>query len=542
VASTLFKQKRGGMGVNGGQAEGSKSRFVNFRGRAFRPGQEEAIERALASDRKAVVVTAPTGSGKSLIGMAAGAAYSKSCYLCSSRQLQRQVVGDFPEALPMMGRNNFPCVQDYHRTADLCIHTPSTPCGLKFRCPYEVHKRRVAGHPLQILNYSYFLTEANYVGKFSEYPLMVSDEADALEGLLTGFIELRLSRNRLETLGIRPPRRKTAEAKDGLAAWREWADDVGKSRIAGRIRRLEEQIGTLRPEEELSEEEMALVREYKALDALRNKLEAFVTHMDESWIFQEHGSNENVEAWTFQPTWLTPELSEQYFFRHAQRHLLMSATFPPKAVLSQMLGLPTGDIEYVEIPSTFPAANRPVVINPVADMGYKTFNSSLPGLLKTIEKILKKHRREKGIIHTVSWKLNEAVMRIGNPRLVSHNSHDKDEQLGRFIKSPDGVFVSPSSTRGVDLPDDKCRFVIIAKAPFQSLADKLVSSRVYGSGLGAYWYRAICAQDIVQASGRGVRHQDDYCVTYLLDKQIEKLVVDNQNLFPGYWKEALDYI
>jgi len=220
----------------------------------------------------------------------------------------------------------------------------------------------------------------------------------------------------------------------------------------------------------------------------------------------------------------------------------MSATFPPKAVLSQMLGLPTGDIEYIEIPSTFPAANRPVVINPVADMGYKTFNNSLPRLLKTIEKILKKHSHEKGIIHTVSWKLNEAVMGMGNPRLVSHNSHDKDEQLGRFIKSPDGVFVSPSSTRGVDLPDDKCRFVIIAKAPFQSLADKLVASRVYGSGLGAFWYRAICAQDIVQASGRGVRHQDDYCVTYLLDKQIEKLVVDNQNLFPGYWKEALDYI
>ena len=73
---------------------------------------------------------------------------------------------------------------------------------------------------------------------------------------------------------------------------------------------MEEQICNLRPEEELNEAEMALVREYKALDALRNKLEAFVTHMDESWIFQEHGSNGNVEAWTFQPTWLTPELSE----------------------------------------------------------------------------------------------------------------------------------------------------------------------------------------------------------------------------------------
>jgi Rad3-related DNA helicase len=45
----------------------------------------------------------------------------------------------------------------------------------------------------------------------------------------------------------------------------------------------------------------------------------------------------------------------------------------------------------------------------------------------------------------------------------------------------------------------------------------------------------------VQASGRGVRHKDDWCVTYLLDKQIERLVVDNQALFPRYWMEAVDY-
>jgi Rad3-related DNA helicase len=154
---------------------------------------------------------------------------------------------------------------------------------------------------------------------------------------------------------------------------------------------------------------------------------------------------------------------------------------------------------------------------------------------------LRKHLHEKGVIHTVSWKLNEAIMSMRNPRMISHNGSGKDRELEAFAGSNNAVFVSPSSTRGLDLPDDKCRFVIIAKAPFQSLADKLVSSRVYGSGLGAFWYRAICAQDIVQASGRGVRHKEDWCVTYLLDRQIERLVVDNQNLFPKYWKEALDY-
>jgi Rad3-related DNA helicase len=95
----------------------------------------------------------------------------------------------------------------------------------------------------------------------------------------------------------------------------------------------------------------------------------------------------------------------------------------------------------------------------------------------------------------------------------------------------------------VDLPDDQCRFIIVAKAPFQSLGDKLVKSRVYSSGgFGQFWYRADCAQGIVQASGRGVRHKDDYCATYILDKQAERLIVDNQGLFPRYWMEAVDIL
>lgn len=519
-----------------------KDGFANFKGKQFRDGQEEAITRILDSDRKVVVVCAPTGSGKSLIGMVAGAHHKKACYLCSSKQLQRQLVHDFPEAMAMMGRGNFPCNQDpTHRTAEMCIHTSSTPCSMKFECHYERHKREVLIHPLQILNYHYFLTEANYVGRFSDYPIIVCDEGDVLEGLLTGFIELRLSKSRLDALRLDPPRYRTSTAKAGLSSWREWARDEGKHKVKRRIDEIKQRISHLRPSDRFTDYETKLVGELHSLENLVAKLAIFTEHLSGTWIFQEQYREGNVDAWSFQPTWLSPELSRQYLFQHGQRFVFMSATFPPKAVLAEMMGLSTGDIEYLEIPSAFPVDNRPVLLNPVADMSYRTFRDGLPTLLGEIERILDKHPHEKGIIHTVSWRLNDAVMRMGNPRLISHNGTAKDQELKRFMDSTNGVFVSPSSSRGVDLPDELCRFVIIAKAPFQSLGDKLVSSRVHGSGMGGFWYRAICAQDIVQASGRGVRHAGDHCVTYLLDKQIEKLVVDNQNLFPRYWMEAVDY-
>jgi len=177
-----------------------KDGFSNFKGKEFRPGQDEAIRLILDSPKKVVVICAPTGSGKSLIGMMVGAAHEKACYLCSSKQLQRQLMDDFPEARAMMGRSNFACNQDpQNRNADLCVHTTATPCNLKGDCDYEVHKRAALSHPLQILNYHYFLTEGNYVGNFAGYPMIIGDEADVLEGLLTSFVELRLSKARLDS-------------------------------------------------------------------------------------------------------------------------------------------------------------------------------------------------------------------------------------------------------------------------------------------------------------------------------------------------------
>ena len=264
--------------------------------------------------------------------------------------------------------------------------------------------------------------------------------------------------------------------------------------------------------------------------------------MDESWIFQET-AGKRANGWKFQPTWLTPELSNEFFFRHGERFVLMSATLLPKPILAQTLGLSSNEVEVIELPSTFPVDNRPVLLDPVADMSYRTFSIEMPSMLAEIKRLIKKHCGVKGVIHTVSYRLNQAIMSLKNKRFITHNSHDKDAALKRFADSKDGILVSPSSTRGVDLPDDECRFIIIAKAPFQSLGDKLVKSRVYGAGgLGAFWYRAMCAQDIVQASGRGVRHKNDHCTTYVLDKQACRLIVDNQSLFPRYWMDAVDYL
>ena len=522
-----------------------KNRFSRFNDKSFRMGQREAIEAILESDKRVTVICAPTGSGKSLIGMIAGAAFKRFCYLCSAIQLQQQLVQDFPEARCMYGRANFACkLEPNTRTAEMCIHCSQTPCTLKAECLYEIQKRSVMDHPYQILNYKYFLNEANYVGKFSGYPVIICDEADTLEGLLTSFVELRLSRKLLGRLRIKLPEYKTTQAKSGLESWQAWADKEASVKIDHRIRRLQTIIKDIQPEMMSGEEVTNAVRELTNMNRLKKRINDFRHHVDKSWVFQEaKGKTAGGDAWVFQPTWVTPDMAQEKLFRHGERFVLMSATMLPIPILAKTLGLPVEEIEMIELPSTFPSENRPIYLDPVADMSRKTFNDQLPLLLNEINRLVDKHRGEKGVIHTVSYKFSEAVMKTGNDRFITHNSHDKGSALKRFNRSRDGILISPSSTRGIDFPDDLCRFIIIAKAPFQNLGDKLVSSRLHEpGGMGKYWYRAMCAQDTVQASGRGSRHKNDYCVTYLLDKQLENLVANNPALFPRYWLEAVGYL
>ena len=527
----------------------AKSQYSHFRDSAFRPYQEEAIRFILESDKKLVVLCAPCGLGKSLAAMIAGQiiaqqANDRFLYLVSSRQLQQQLQHDFPEAEIMWGRGRFPCDIDRNRTAAECTHTKLTPCKQKHRCAYEVQKRKVLNHSRQILNYAYFLFESNYVGKFTHkpYPVIIVDEADLLEGLLMSFIQLQLSSRDLDALNLNPPQYRTAVARNGIASWQAWVQNEARVKLDAELDSMELIIQNF--PRQLADNQVRLLRKYNHFKSIAGKLDIFSEHMSDTWLFDEKTHNDKVQSWTFQPTWLTPELANQYFFRYAEKFVLLSATFPPKAILAETLGLHVGDIDYLELPSSFPIVNRPIVLNPVANMTYKTIKTETPKLLAAIKEIVNRHPDEKGIIHCVNWRLENKIMELNGScrgRLLSHHEQDKQQVLRRFTESPDPlVFVSPSSTRGLDLPDDLARWIIIAKAPFQSLNNKQVSARVYGSQLGRFWLRSICAQDVLQAAGRALRPKDDYAITYLLDSQIFKLVTDSPGLFPQYFKDAIE--
>ena len=93
--------------------------------------------------------------------------------------------------------------------------------------------------------------------------------------------------------------------------------------------------------------------------------------------------------------------------------------------------------------------------------------------------------------------------------------------------------------RGVDLPEEECRVVVICKMPYPDLGDTQISRRVHASKDGDNWYAHKTISTIVQMAGRGVRSDKDFAVTYILDEQFRRVYDDHRVLFPAWFKEAV---
>lgn len=173
-------------------------------------------------------------------------------------------------------------------------------------------------------------------------------------------------------------------------------------------------------------------------------------------------------------------------------------------------------------------------------MSKNRIKKTAPKTIPILKEILEKHKDEKGLIHTNSYKCQHFINNnLINSRLISHNSDNRERILNYFEKDENPlVLVSPSMSEGVDLPYDKCRFQVIYKIPFPYLGDKQINMR---RKTDQKWYAYKTVMTLMQAYGRGMRAEDDYCYTYILDSDINMVLKSPiyRSLVPDFFKEAL---
>jgi Rad3-related DNA helicase len=567
---------------------------------AFRQGQVKALLTILNTTKRFIMLDAPPGSGKSLVAAALQRLSKQQVvYTATTKSLQDQFMNDFHKlddgeilSLALKGRSEYPtrlyphrfpyisaelCTQDKHTECPWChenelmtvrclmghdVRVPKSmidqsqwtmlcvvcrfgkksveelPIWLQHRCPsciecgYVQAKLAVEDAPIPVLNTSSFLYGVNYGGLWAgrKLPWLVVDEADTLEDAITDFTAMSIGKRWAEKLGIKPPKYAWDESDsvgphDTAKTWMSWILSEANPAISKELLKYNpysKDADTIRTIKELSNMKTHL-------DRIFNQLAT------EPWVFEP-------ETWTFKPV-MAAKHTEKALWDHADKIILMSGTILSWRQMADDLGIETSDVEYIEIPSSYPAARRKVFYNPTISVSMKNRDEALPALTRSVDTYLQRYASLSTIVHTANYTTADYIATNSlhrNRILTYHSARERNGAIAEFRASPAKVIVAPSLTRGVDFPDDATRLIIVCKVAYLNIKDRRVKYRLYGTGkAGKIWYAMQAIRSIVQCTMRGMRHDNDWCISVILDERFGNLLQEYRHMFPKWWLDAL---
>src|SRR5271157_1066902 len=523
----------------------------------IRQKQEKALDfiyRMVARGVKDIIVAAPTGTGKSVVCAAAAfcaaqqpfplAGERGAYYLVCQKLLQDQLENDIARypallqnAVSLKSASEYECGH-YGNCGTGMLHKPVCAAVPTGGCAYRRQVKRFIASSLGITNYPYFFTEHLYVGNFQSRRLLIADEAHQLENQLFKFVELVIGP---EEIAHFLPAAKTVPLMRRLDDYMAWLSATFLPGLHVYREAFEdEQNLTPAKAKEMLELDNMIARVDRALNDMRED--------PDNWIFWQ----EKEEKLPRHPeyTAIAKPLSAAPYFKSflmdcADVRIYMSAFPGTKDIFCQTLGLDTDTTAMISLGSIFPKENRPIHVAPCGSMSKRNLPDTLPRFLPLLGKMLDCHAQEKGLIHGNSYALCQAIydyfLRLpqGRRLLFPRKADERENVYKKHRESAQPtVILSPSFTEGFDFADNSARWQILAKCPFPYLGDKQVLAK---KERDPEWYALRTVSNIVQASGRIVRHETDFGTTYITDSDFQMLWDRWNHLFPLWWKEALQW-
>lgn len=489
-----------------------------FSSATFRKFQKETlkeIDNEIEKGTKVIIYRAPTGSGKSIVCSALCRKYT-GFYTTPLLMLIDQIENDkyiskFFKTIK--GRKNYPCNDGADSAANgKCVieemlnRTEYSDMSCKSDCSYYKAKSEAEASDCILASLSYLSVIKQ---DFGRRKLLIVDEAHELANTLFRLVEFKIP------LGSSPIPRNYIELVQLLTE----RVSICKKLIT----------------------ENTHIPEY--VDKLSKKIalyELFINNYND-YVFD---IRRDEIALDYDIIIRTTNICNyaQNLWKKANCYLITSATIINPERLIKLTGLPI-DFKLLDIPSCFPAENRRIVMSINGLLGgINIYNKDiyLPKLTKKIGKIMDLHRNERGFIHCHTYEIMKYIYEHIAPdfkyRLLFHTSATRDLVLKEFINSKDNkIMLSVNMIEGLDLSDDKCRFMIFCKAMYDNLHDSWVKKMIelYGKD----WYEEEALMRIIQAMGRDIRSETDYSTAYILDENIIKLIERNRKKLPKYFEE-----
>lgn len=471
--------------------------------------QEQAFERAISSDKRYVAMVAPTGFGKTPVGETLSMYWgARTAYLVVSRALQSQILDDFTHRYDVRGKQNYEC----RALVEAGIEPENARCdqaealcdGCKYReqgCTYFDAVRTATLHDYPLTNYSMWFAMNRYKeGGLGEFTGLVLDEAHSVPAALCSALRIELGQRAVEQFTRRP-----LPGMQPLDLWREWA--------ATHLHALRPKLDGMAQATRGTGKQSWELKELKGLVSALEDLSV----ASGDWV-EDRSAWQAKERVGFEPLSPAP-YAQRLLFRGIPHVLLMSATLRPKHL--ELLGLNADEVEFLEFPSTFPLARRPIVhVKTVQHKATMTHEAKLEAV-RRVDQAISGRLDRKWLIDTVSFDRSAFIrehskyayyMIASTPGRDGLSAQDAMEQFKKS-SAPKGL-IGPNFRTGYDLPGTLCEVAMLFKVPFMDGRNPLTAARRAHDPL---WEKLAVLVEVVQFFGRGMRSEGDKCEGLIFD-------------------------
>lgn len=254
---------------------------------------------------------------------------------------------------------------------------------------------------------------------------------------------------------------------------------------------------------------------------------------------------ENVDRYTSLVSYTLNCVKEDYLchnflMAHAKYKVMTSATVGSRQHFASSIGQrfmkDDEQIVFTDVPNIFDFSKSPIYFMPRFKMSYQNKKYDFPKIQDVIYRILDSdaYREVHGMINTGSYENARQIYQNAPPKIKSRlcmylTSKDKSDVIERFMHTKNKVLIGPTLIEGVDLPDDLCRLIIIVKMPYPNISSKVVKAKM---NLFPLWYSSTTSNLVIQNIGRGVRNENDWCTTFILDGCFQALFEQTAAQYP----------
>ncbi|MCA9820036.1 MAG: DEAD/DEAH box helicase family protein [Nitrosarchaeum sp.] len=531
------------------------------------------IEEKVNSGYKKIILCAPTGVGKSLIGATISKYFDSSFTITASKQLQDQYIKDISFLKPVKGKQNFPCLKMMHsekvendrramrwgltcdkgicqekinkngkEVVEVCEFKPSIKqveehTYKQESCHYYMQKYEGLISKHSLWNYHAFFQIMKFNKKlFGEYlnrKVSVFDEAHKIEDQIIQFVGFDIFSGQIEECNLKSERYDFSD----LDSMIQLADDIAYA-YAKKIKDIKESDAfTKEPDYDTV---YRLERRYDRvaqakIDIMADK-DNFVVNDPVRDI------NGNVRTISIKPIDVS-KFANSFFETDYQ--IFMSATIDSHSFCENM-GLDEDNVCFVDVPkSPFPIDNRRIDFLNIRRLSYGSTDEDELAVIKTIDRILDEHSEHRGLILTSSIPRCHKILKYLSPKntrrvrichSINKDGKTQDEVITEHASDPTGVLLSSSLWEGVDLKDDLSRFQIIAKVPYPNYKEKRIKEKMNKFPL---WYTSQTLTKLLQGFGRSIRSDSDWARTYVLDTAVNNVLFKAQRMIPKSYHDIL---